>query len=138
MPSTTGTRGTISSRGLPFQGDYEPLEPSWDPATYMPPQAYSWSCSACALAWVLRATWLYPDADENWAINAIGQGSVCSAPWVNITPSVGLCDASGPALRAVYSNFGQDTEQSWLDFDTLYALAQGTTGQISGAGWYHW
>jgi hypothetical protein len=97
----------------------------------MPPQEASWSCSACSLAWVLRATGLNPEASEQSAIYEIG----CPE---NINAQYGLMDASGPALRGVYSNYGQDTMQGWLDFDTLYALAQQTTGQMSGAAWYHW
>jgi len=103
----------------------------------MPAQDASWSCSACALAWVMRATGLKPDASENWAINAIGYCPTCAAG-CGISASLGLCDASGPALRKVYSDYGQATEQAWLDFDTVYALAQQTTGQMSGASWYHW
>jgi len=75
--------------------------------------------------------------DEWAAVNAIGSGAACGGS-VNITPSVGLCDASGPALRAVYSRYNQPTEQAWLDFDTVWQLAQETTGQMSGARWYHW
>jgi len=56
----------------------------------------------------------------------------------NINPAVGLMDASGSALRAVLSNYDQPTEQAWLGFDAVYALAQETTGIMSGASWYHW
>jgi len=103
----------------------------------MPGQEASWSCSACALAWVLRATGLDPNATENSEISALGYCPNCS-PGCGISSSLGLCDASGPALRAVYSDYGQATDQGWLDFDTVYALAQQTTGQMSGAAWYHW
>jgi hypothetical protein len=47
-------------------------------------------------------------------------------------------DAGGSALRDVYSRYGQGTAQAWLDFETVYNLALGTTGQMSGAAWYHW
>jgi hypothetical protein len=97
----------------------------------MPPQEASWSCSACALAWVLRATGLNPEASEQSEIYEIGYPQ-------NINSTYGLMDASGTALRAVYQTYGQDTAQAWLDFDTVYALAQSTTGQMSGAAWYHW
>lgn len=56
----------------------------------------------------------------------------------NINPAVGLMDASGAALRAVLDSYGIPSEQGWLDFDTVYALAQETTGLMSGAAWYHW
>ena len=56
----------------------------------------------------------------------------------NISPDVGLHDASGSALRAVLNNYGQPTDQGWLDFDTAYAIAEQTPGMCSGAAWYHW
>lgn len=56
----------------------------------------------------------------------------------NINPAYGLMDASGSALRAVLENYGIPTSQAWLDFDTVYALAQETTGMMSGGAWYHW
>jgi len=103
----------------------------------MPPQEAGWTCSACSLAWVLRATGLNPSADEWSAVNEIGSGSMCGGS-VNITPSVGLCNANGPALQDVYARYGQATQQAWLNFDAVYELAQQTTGQMSGASWYHW
>jgi len=103
----------------------------------MPAQEANWSCSACALAWVMRATGLDPAMDEWAAVNAIGPGPSCGGS-VNISPSVGLCNANGPALQAVYSSYGQATDQGWLDFDTVWQLAQETTGQMSGSSWYHW
>ncbi len=56
----------------------------------------------------------------------------------NINPAYGLMDASGAALRKVLQSYGVPTEQAWLDFDTVYQLAQETTGMMSGAAWYHW
>jgi hypothetical protein len=56
----------------------------------------------------------------------------------NINPTYGLMDASGWALREVLLNYGVDTEQAWLDFDTAYAIAAETPGMMSGAAWYHW
>jgi hypothetical protein len=74
---------------------------------------------------------LNPAADEWSEVSAIGYPE-------NINATYGLMDASGPALQAVYERYGQETSQSWLDFDTVYELAQSTTGQMSGASWYHW
>jgi hypothetical protein len=67
----------------------------------------------------------------------IGYGASCGGG-VNVTPSIGLCDASGIALRNVLSSYGQATEQGWLDFDTVYSIASTGTGMMSGASWYHW
>lgn len=47
-------------------------------------------------------------------------------------------NADGSALRAVLDSYGISSEQAWLDFDTVYSIAQGTTGMMSGAAWYHW
>ena len=63
----------------PFEADGTEVETSWDPNTYMPPQAYGWSCSACALAWVLRATSLNPNATESSEIAEIGYCPTCAA-----------------------------------------------------------
>jgi hypothetical protein len=112
-----------------------PTPPWWlaeyNPNEYMPPQQASWSCSACALAWVLRATRVDPGASEQSAIAAIGYPN-------NINPTYGLMDASGPALRAVYTTYGVPTLQGWLTFDQVWTLAGYTTGQMSGGAWYHW
>lgn len=97
----------------------------------MPPQVYGWTCSACALDWVLRATGLDPDHTREEAVYEIGYPH-------NINSHHGLMDANGSALQDVYSSYGQSSEQAWLDFDTVYALAQHTTGQMSGTNWYHW
>jgi len=56
----------------------------------------------------------------------------------NINPQVGLTNANGSALQAVLEAYGRESSQSWLDFDTAYEIAQGTTGMLSGAAWYHW
>jgi hypothetical protein len=56
----------------------------------------------------------------------------------NINPTYGLMDASGSALMAVLEQYEQESAQSYLDFDTVYELMQGTTGLMSGAAWYHW
>lgn len=108
-----------------------PPEVTWDPQLAMAPQLASWTCAACALDWVLRSTGLDPESSREKVIYEIGYPE-------NINEQYGLMDSSGSALRAVYSGFGQRTEQDWLDFETTYALACNTTGQMSGAAWYHW
>ena len=103
----------------------------YDPNTYMPRQQASWSCSACALAWVLRATQLDPNASEGSCIGAIGYPS-------NINETYGLMDGSGTQLRRVLSDYDVATEQSWLSFDQAYAAFGDTTGMMSGGAIYHW
>lgn len=97
----------------------------------MPAQIASWTCSACALDWVLRATGLDPASTRDQAVLKIGYRE-------NINETYGLMDASGRALQDVYASYGQPSDAAWLDFDTVYQLAQHTTGQISGGAWYHW
>jgi hypothetical protein len=97
----------------------------------MAPQYYDWTCSACSLDWVKVATGLVTVSDRYATTMEIGYTH-------NINPSYGLMDASGSALSAVLASYGQETSHGWLDFDTVYDLAQGTTGMMSGAAWYHW
>jgi hypothetical protein len=96
----------------------------------MPPQVYGWTCSACSLDWVLRAT-VAPNHTREEAVYEIGYPD-------NINATYGLMDASGPALQGVYDLYGLESAQDWLGFDDVYTLAQVTTGQMSGAAWYHW
>ena len=100
-----------------------------------PGQLFDWTCSACSLDWVKRAIGLVPGDDvygsRETTTYEIGYPN-------NINATYGLMDASGAALQAVLEEYGRESAQSWLDFDTVYALAQGTTGMMSGAAWYHW
>jgi hypothetical protein len=101
----------------------------------MPGQLYDWTCSACALEWVMRSTGLIAPSD----IYASRESVVYEIGYPeNINSTYGLINADGSALQAVLENHGQESAQSWLDFDTVYDLAQGTTGILSGAAWYHW
>src|SRR4030095_4229419 len=106
-------------------------EISWQADLPMAPQARAWTCAACALDWVLRATGLDPYSTRDQVVRAIGYPH-------NINEAYGLMDAGGSALRDVYALYEQATEQGWLGFDDVYALAQHTTGQISGMAYYHW
>jgi hypothetical protein len=102
----------------------------------MPGQLYDWTCSACALEFVLRATGLDPGSGDIYA-NRERTAYQIGYP-DNINPAWGLTDGSGRALQDVLATYGQRSEQSWLDFDTVYQLATSTTGMMSGAEWYHW
>jgi len=138
MRSTSGTRRIIAPTGAPFDDGSPPdAAVTWHAWTEQPAQLYDWTCSACALEWVKRSTALIlAPADiyqsRELTIHEIGYPSA-------INPMYGLMDASGSALREVLDDYGQESAQSFqLDFDTLYELAQGTTGMLSGAAWYHW
>jgi hypothetical protein len=97
----------------------------------MPPQHLDWTCAACSLDWLVRATGVDPFSTRQGTIDAIGYPD-------NINPQVGLADGSGRELQRVLTDYGVETSQAWLDFDTVYQLAQHTTGMMSGARWYHW
>jgi hypothetical protein len=98
----------------------------------MEPQHLDWTCAACSLHWLLHASGIDPLATREGVIQSIGHPD-------NINAQVGLVDGSGKELRRVLlDEYGVQTGQSWLDFDTVYQLAQHTTGMMSGARWYHW
>ena len=97
----------------------------------MPSQESSWTCAACAEAWVLRSTGVSPHAAEWELVNEIGYPE-------HINGQYGLMDGSGTQLRRVYRDYGLETAQAWLNFDEVYELAKHTTGQMSGQAYYHW
>lgn len=99
----------------------------------MEPQQADWTCAACSLDWVMRATELEPGYNRVRAVNEIGYPE-------QINPQVGLTNVDGPgqALRDVYESYGQPTAQDWLNFDEAYSVASEFTGQMSGSNWYHW
>lgn len=117
------------------QSDQPPAPPNflanYNPNTSMPAQVNSWSCSACALAWLERALGLDPNCYEQCGIDQIGYPQ-------NINPTYGLMDGSGAQLQRVLSEHGQNSHQGWLSFDTAYAYYAQTPGCMSGGAWYHW
>ena len=119
---------------LPFPEGVEEVV-SFDPWASQPGQWYDWTCSACSLEWLKRATGLVVPDD----IYASRESTVYEIGYPhNINATYGLMNSSGAALRAVLDTYGVATEQNWLDFDTAYNLAQDTPGMMSGAAWYHW
>ena len=97
----------------------------------MPGQSQNWTCSACALAWDLRACGYEPDCYEQCGVELIGYPQ-------NINPTYGLMDSSGSALRTVLDSYEIPTSQGWLTFDQAYAVFSQTFGCMSGGAWYHW
>jgi len=128
-------QGTIVARTVRRVSDQPPPKPSFmanfDPNTPMAPQETSWTCSVCALDWVLRATQVAADHTREKGLSEIGTPDNVNAAW-------GLMDGAGSQLRRVYSSYGLNTVQGWLSFDEVYAAAGETTGQMSGGAWYHW
>jgi hypothetical protein len=102
----------------------------------MPPQLYGWTCSACSLEFVLRSTGLDPGSGDIYANRERTTYQIGYPD--NINATYGLMDGSGLQLQNVLATYGQRSEQSWLDFDSVYQLATSTTGMLSGAEWYHW
>jgi hypothetical protein len=125
----------VSCKPPILASDAPPAPPNYlanyNPNEYMPPQAASWSCSACSLAWVERALGLNPNANEQSAINEIGYPD-------NINGTYGLMDGSGAQLQRVLSNYGQKTSQAWLSYDSAWSIYSQTPGCMSGGAWYHW
>jgi hypothetical protein len=96
----------------------------------MAPQYYSWTCAACSLDWLLTACWAR-GTDREKTVYEIGYTH-------NINSTYGLMDSSGSQLQRVLADYGLNSQHDWLDFDTVYHLAMGTPGMMSGANWYHW
>lgn len=97
----------------------------------MPLQSVDWTCSACALAWVLRATAEDTTANEWNMVERIGTPQ-------NINSTYGLMDGSGSQLRRVLSEYNLDSGQGWLTFNQVYSIAGNFVGLMSGGAWYHW
>lgn len=111
-------------------GEPPPQQIYWDQWLPMVPQAYDWTCSACSLDWVLTAT-LTRESDRYLTTMEIGYTH-------NINPSWGLMNADGSQLQRVLADYGYKSEQSWLDFDTVYHLAANTPVLMGGDEWNHW
>lgn len=97
----------------------------------MPAQSASWTCSACALAWVLRSTGADSSATEARMIQEIGYPE-------NINPTYGLMNGNGIELRKVLLEYGLESTQSWLNYAQVFAQSRVATGLMSGGSWYHW
>lgn len=97
----------------------------------MPLQTANWTCSACSLAWALRATAADTTASEWRMVEEIGTPE-------NINSTYGLMDGSGLQLRRVLANYGLNSNQAWMTFDQVYAMVGEYTGMMSGGAWYHW
>lgn len=111
--------------------------PEWwdnfDPSTHMSSQTASWTCSACALSWVLRATGLDHTCGEWCCVDKIGRPE-------QINPTWGLTNINGPgqALIDVLDSYGVAAEQAWLSFNEMFALASETVSLMSGSVYNHW
>jgi hypothetical protein len=57
----------------------------------------------------------------------------------NISPALGLHDASGSQLRRVLAAQADlELEHGWLTFETAYTIYEQAPGLASGGAWYHW
>ena len=118
--------------GAPFDSGQQE---AYDPWTHMPGQLYDWTCSACSLEWVKRASGLVFTDDiygsRETTVYEIGYPH-------NINPQYGLMDGSGAQLQRVLEDYGQPTGQGWLDFDEAWDVAAESIGMMAGANWFHW
>jgi hypothetical protein len=125
----------------PYRQSDTPLEPPepdipYDASTSQPGQLYSWTCSACASDWVLRAHDAGYDADVYASREQTG---LAIGYPEQINSVYGLMDGSGAQLqRVIKEQAGLDTAQGWLTFDQAYAIFSTTPGCASGGAWYHW
>jgi hypothetical protein len=92
-------------------------------------QDVPWDCSACSLAWCLRALGLdYTEAD---VVAGLGPE--------RISPTYGLLDASGNGLVEYCGEIGIDAENNPdASFDDVMAAAGYQPMLIGGRGWGHW
>lgn len=103
----------------------------------MPRQVRDWTCSACSIDWVLRATGVYPECTREWVVGELGFGEYCG-PGVGISPSAGLCNSQA-AIRVLERFFGEgNVVQEWLGFDRAYEIATQSTGLLNSTAWYHY
>lgn len=109
----------------------------YNPEESQPAQLYSWTCSACAVDWLLRALGSGFDQRDvynsrEYTVDAIGMPE-------NINPTYGLMNGSGVELqRVLQEQSGIESYQGWLDFDSAYYLYSQAPGMMSGGNWYHW
>lgn len=122
----------------PFRETDVPPPPDifYDPETGQPGQLYSWTCSACASDWVLRAHGSGFSDDAYTSREATGEAIGYPE---NINSTYGLMDGSGAQLqRVIKEQAGLDSAHAYLSFDQAYAVYSVTPGCMSGGSWYHW
>jgi len=93
----------------------------------MQPQTYNWTCSVASFTWVINATGT-AELDRATAGQIIGYPRC-------VNETYGCMSAQ--CLIDAYAHFGLESYQAWVTFDQAYAIAQHTTGQLNGMGWYH-
>lgn len=97
----------------------------------LPPdyQDYPWDCSACSLAWSLRASG--HNYSEQDVISGLGPS--------RISPSLGLLDASGAGLVEYLGEIGiSGFNNPSASFDDVIAAAGYQPLCIGGRAWGHW
>lgn len=94
----------------------------------MPPQSQSWTCSACSIDWVARATNLDPDSNREKVVGGLGYPNCINA-------DVGLADTQCAVdyMRA----WDVPVLREWFDFDHAYDVASHATGLLNSTTWQH-
>lgn len=93
----------------------------------MPPQSLPWTCSACAVDWVLRASGLNPDSNREWVVGELGYPQCINA-------DVGLADTQCAVnLLSRYA----EARQEWVGWDRACELCNETTGLLNSTTWQH-
>lgn len=116
----------------PVLASDEPPAPAFNfnPNTTMDRQQTDWTCSACSLDWLLTATYAR-GSDRELTVQEIGYTG-------NINPTYGLMDGSGAQLQRVLRDYGMESSQAWLSYDSAWSIYSQAPGAMSGGAWYHW
>lgn len=91
-------------------------------------QSQSWTCSACSIDWVARATGLDPGSNREQVVGELGYPTCINADY-------GLMDTQC-AIRLM-TDWGPEVRQEWCDFDRAYELCTQTTGLLNSVTWQH-
>jgi hypothetical protein len=96
----------------------------------MPAQVREWTCSACAIDWVLRATGLDPDSTREQVVGQLGYPSCIDENW-------GLKDTQCAVhVFEQYVGVG-NVIQEWVSWPRALELCDQTTGLLNSTVWQH-
>lgn len=94
-------------------------------------QTANWTCSACSLAWMNTSLSIDIATDEWSAVEYIGQPTNINSTW-------GLMDASGLRLAQCLREQGAPALNAWLDWHSVWLMAEEMPLLIGGVTWNHW
>lgn len=95
----------------------------------MPGQVRDWTCSACSVDWVARATALDPTSTREKVVGEMGYPGC-------IDEAMGLKDVR--CAHRVMEGWGVQVGFQWVDWPMAYSLCESTTGILNSKTWYHY